>query len=393
MFRRRRPSPTPTTITVDDSFADNDAIHSRGITHTAHQETRKERRFAFINTGRTVCDTKCVCKIAHRHKNKPRLIVRRVLSHTFRGGICFLLCVLDNPRSAPTYLKQCVVQRELRVEYADYLKSTGGIPRTVQDFWNVDTEIAMRDALFPELPEFEQRRQREIAASDDTLQWSKRTNNGRSTIQITAEATSPALKLVTNSMQSSKPPREPGKSVKNVNKRPKVEYKRAEDALSKKGTESKVTRPKTALTTDTGNHVTDTVTGVKNANSDRRTGSPEIPPPLQINTDRLWVEERIIGAFLQSPQKKSTRGRPRSVRWFLVKWKALSVEDSSWKCESELQCTKDIQAFLKRHGRPTLQKRKILTSEGVQYEELQLKKKRIQPLLAEGEDLTDAIVC
>ncbi|XP_055343545.1 uncharacterized protein LOC129591769, partial [Paramacrobiotus metropolitanus] len=135
-------------------------------------------------------------------KEKRHAKPKQVVSQAVRGGQCFLLCLLDSPRSAPTFLRQCLVNQELRLAYWQHLTATNGLPHERHE--DDERENRMREALFAPLSAEEQRHQREIAACDNTADWCDRTNNGQT--PMTGLPPVAAVPTVLSAAVSSAPP-------------------------------------------------------------------------------------------------------------------------------------------------------------------------------------------
>ncbi|OQV17260.1 hypothetical protein BV898_08658 [Hypsibius exemplaris] len=176
----RAPSPVATHIPVirPDGY---DPIPE----HT--DEVKIPADLYLIRRDKIKCPITCVCKNLGKHTNKTRAQAQEIISHKVKDGHCFLLCMLDSARTAPTYLRQCEVPLDVRQKYYDYYRSAGK-PRRLEEYWDKNKERAMRDALFAELSEKELSIQVEIANSIDTNDWDRKTGNGRAAARLNADS-------------------------------------------------------------------------------------------------------------------------------------------------------------------------------------------------------------
>ncbi|GAV08551.1 hypothetical protein RvY_18223-2 [Ramazzottius varieornatus] len=291
-----------------------------------------------IRIDRISCILSCPCKIqSRRRKNdagpegKKRAPARLVLSHKVKDGICFLLCLLDSERAAPTYLRQCQVAKEVRLEYHQYLRANGE-PRALDLFWNMEKEKVMRDALFPPLSTYEYDVQVDIALSSDTADWARRTNNGKSVPSAPQPSADNFLFAV---------PQDPLPAQRSL-----VSQERSLTPVKAYTPLSDVSQP--PLKPLPKSHSKKTATKTK--------ASLQEPP----NT---WTVEQILGATL-NPIKYA-----RKKIFYLIKWEGFSSAENSWESDLLPGCNDAIHEFFEIYGKPTKKKPKVLSPEGAKWEE------------------------
>ncbi|XP_055343544.1 calphotin-like [Paramacrobiotus metropolitanus] len=285
-IRPRPPSPAPSTVTVVQPDADDapppEPAPGRRAGATANKKTVRE--YSFVNTEKSIsCPLSCICNVVARSKEKRHAKPKQVVSHAVRGGQCFLLCLLDSPRSAPTFLRQCLVSQDLRLAYWQHLTATNGLPHERHEYWDDERENSMREALFAPLSAEEQRHQREIAACDNTADWCARTHNGQ-----TAMAGLPAVVAVPTVLSAAVGSGQPSASapapvsvVNGSQPRPPVTTTPTVNASA-----SPIPRPLMATTPTVGTGITTTPTV--------NTSASLMPPPIALPAVRTLMQPNKV---------------------------------------------------------------------------------------------------
>ncbi|OQV19686.1 hypothetical protein BV898_06228 [Hypsibius exemplaris] len=346
---------------------------------------------------------------------RPPAPVREILTHKLYKGEVWLYCHLDTAKAVPEYRRQCQLDLEMVRDYRSKLVKEGRSAKT-ETVWTMKDELRVRKAVFDKLDPKQELINQQLGQCKDTVEWDKLTDNMKNLQGIRLESRKKSAKpgpiedgedkvYVVEAMlgaslnlgkvwclvkwegwESKYNSWEPESAFKDktmmtafFNKFGKPTWK-APEILSPEGEEhmkwiraleqkkkdaEAAEKTKAALALPPPplpgrGDLTPARKKKKTGQSSHGAGSSR-PGPDPEHEEELYEVERVIGAKLRG-------GRV----FYYVKWVGWEPEFNSWEPSAGVQLAKvAIKDFVAEHGKPSVERAKILSPEGVESEALQ----------------------